>query len=431
MLISYGIKGLKSFVEYVDINMYSNNKLTEFNDSLFRVFEREALLPMMVLYGPNGAGKSNFLSVLSYIKASINDFTAFKESLVGVSDVIELQIELLVEGKKCAYNFEYSKLENKVVSEEFGINAEQYHCVYRLKDGCLVELSTEVFNTSVQERVKIYVEDLEQKSLLLAKLSKAPLFNESIMKMFSNYIIRDIQVLSYNDDMTPRYNITLTDENEKNKFLSDLVKFDSDIEDISEEVVNADDIKAEIPKHFYEKLMNELNSELPVDNSQLKRIMFSSRNVQIIIEKNLGKVKMFKYVYKLKGVSDNVDYSQLSDGTKAIIRILDTIIVEENNVFIIDELERSFHPLLLELLTKYLRKNSIENKNQFIMSTHNLNILDIKFFRRDEINFIEKTNAVSQVYNLNSYIIRKDNNLAKSYKNGRFGAIPNILDIEV
>lgn len=431
MLISYGIKGLKSFKEYITIDMYSNNKLKEFEESLLELNERESSLPMMVLYGANGAGKTNFINVLTYIKEAISNFTEFKSCLIGVEDKIELQLELLIKEKKCIYNFEYSRLENKVINEEFGINSDKYHCIYRIEDGILRDTSMKYFNNDAAERIQIYVEDIEQKSLLLSKIASVEIFSITLMSDFVKYIKRNVINLSYNDHITARYNISLSNEDEKCNFLSQLVNFDSDIIDIEEEIVHTDDIKSEIPKALFTKIIDDLNNNHSNTHDKIKRIMLTSREVQFIFQKEKEKIKVYKYVYKLKGVNSAVDYSQLSDGTKAIIRILDTISTEKNSIFILDEIERSFHPLILELLLKYIRKNSIDNYNQFLITTHNVNLLDINYFRRDEIYFIDKQNAISSVYNLNRYIIRKDTNLSKAYKNGRFGAIPNLLNLEV
>ncbi len=427
MLVSYGIKGFKSFKDYVDINMYSNNKIKEFSDGVYKVNDNNSILPMMVLYGANGSGKTNFILFLTYLQKALRDFNDFKNTLKGVDDIIELQLELLLDGENCIYNFEYSKIQDEIISEEFGINSSDYHCVYRIKNGSLDEISTKYFDEETKKRIKIYVEDIYNKSLLLSKISSVEVFSLSIMSKFVKYLKRNVTNLSYSDNISPHYNVTLSNEDEKCNFLNELIKFDSDIIDISEELVNIDDIKSELPKRIYEKLMSDLDSEA---TNGLKRIMISNRDYQFVFEKEFDKYKVYKYVYNIKGIENAIDYSQLSDGTKAIIKILDTIIVEKNSIFIIDEIERSFHPILLKSLIKFIRKNSRENKNQFLITTHNLSLLDIDYFRRDEVNFIEKVLASSRIYNLNSYFIRKDTNIAKSYINGRFGAIPNILNLE-
>ena len=107
--------------------------------------------------------------------------------------------------------------------------------------------------------------------------------------------------------------------------------------------------------------------------------------------------------------------------------------LSKDKVFIIDEIERSLHTLLIRRLFELLLQHELFHSapSQLIVSTHEVNLLDIKnLFRKDEIWFMEKNqDGESVLYSLANADV--DNlNLTKGYLNGRFGAIPFIKDIK-
>ena len=94
-------------------------------------------------------------------------------------------------------------------------------------------------------------------------------------------------------------------------------------------------------------------------------------------------------------------------------------------VYVIDELDRSMHPLLSKkFLEFYLGQKGI-TKGQLIFTTHESNLLDLDLLRRDEIYFVEKDKSeASHISSLSDLKPRKDLNIQKGYLNGRFCAIP-------
>ena len=94
---------------------------------------------------------------------------------------------------------------------------------------------------------------------------------------------------------------------------------------------------------------------------------------------------------------------------------------------VIDEFDRSLHPYIVRFLVNVFR-NPLLNSNgaQLIITTHETTLLSLSIFRRDEIYFVEKNaqTGVSELYSLDEYPVRKDDNIEKGYLLGRYGAIP-------
>jgi AAA15 family ATPase/GTPase len=71
------------------------------------------------------------------------------------------------------------------------------------------------------------------------------------------------------------------------------------------------------------------------------------------------------------------------------------------------------------------------SKAQLIFASHDTNILNNRFFRRDQIWFTRKDEyGASELYSLEEFRIRKDASFNKDYITGKYGAIPFIGDIE-
>ncbi|MCB9233008.1 MAG: ATP-binding protein [Bacteroidia bacterium] len=115
-----------------------------------------------------------------------------------------------------------------------------------------------------------------------------------------------------------------------------------------------------------------------------------------------------------------------SDGT---VRLLDFVpafndLVTSPKVYVIDEIERSIHPLLIKEL---VRKFSLDplTLGQLIFTTHESNLLDQEIFRQDEIWFVEKDQeGATDLYSLSSFKEHKTIDIRKGYLNGRYGSIP-------
>ena len=102
---------------------------------------------------------------------------------------------------------------------------------------------------------------------------------------------------------------------------------------------------------------------------------------------------------------------------------------DKGKVLVIDEIDKSLHPLIVEYLIKLFSKYS-KNGAQLIVTTHDTSQMSLKKMRRDQIYFTEKdnNNGVSDLYSLDDFElpVRKTENVEKGYLLGRYGAIPLI-----
>lgn len=123
--------------------------------------------------------------------------------------------------------------------------------------------------------------------------------------------------------------------------------------------------------------------------------------------------------------------SEESDGTLRLLDFLPMLIKlkNDNAVFLIDEIDRSLHPMMsLEILNCYLSFLSNNSNTQLITTTHECNLLNLNLIRQDEVWFVEKNvNGASHLTSLAEYKPRED--IRKGYLIGRYGAIPFFASI--
>jgi len=115
-----------------------------------------------------------------------------------------------------------------------------------------------------------------------------------------------------------------------------------------------------------------------------------------------------------------------SDGS---IRLMDFIpmlidLKQNDDVFLIDEIDRSLHPLLSQKLLEYFFSMLTEARcTQLIFTTHEASLLDLKTLRADEVWFAEKDKVgATHLTSLAEYKPRED--VRRGYLLGRYGAIP-------
>ncbi len=109
--------------------------------------------------------------------------------------------------------------------------------------------------------------------------------------------------------------------------------------------------------------------------------------------------------------------------------IIDTL--REGKILVVDEIEARLHTLLTRKLIALFNSEKTNPKHaQLIFATHDTNLLSNKFFRRDQIWFVEKDEeGASHLYSLAELKVRNDASYGSDYLQGKYGAIPILGEI--
>lgn len=133
-----------------------------------------------------------------------------------------------------------------------------------------------------------------------------------------------------------------------------------------------------------------------------------------------------------------LEWRDQSEGTKRIIAILPWLWLAANHpeppILLIDELDQSLHTQVVQhIIQGYLDSCTKDTRAQLIFTAHDLLLMDLDYFRRDEIWIVEKDlQGESRLIGLNEYRgLRNDKDIRKSYLQGRFGGVPHISGFQL
>jgi len=445
MLIRFVLENLFSFGDRKEFTAIPNNRLKTLESHKYEI-NKFQLLKLSSIYGANGAGKSNLIKALYlFQKLVVNEEIPFrlkdtkfkfnsKENLKQV-----LAIEFVQDDTAFYYGLEL--LDNTIVTEELYLSG-----LGKTEDKLLFERKSEISGSTTIKFLEAFENDEKSqilKSVLLEEFVKP---DETVLKLLSNRdnkFLKDVkrafewfsdtlQIIT--PDSKPRALAQRIDvDKEFKKYAEDMMSsFNIGIESLSTE-------KKEIREFFGKDNENELDEFIKkVEDSPKKMVGLRSRKGdELILVKEDGNIWVKILKVEHKGKDDMVakfDLDEESDGT---VRLLDFVpafksVISEKKVFLVDEIERSIHPLLIKELVK---KFSLDpnTKGQLIFTTHESNLLDQELFRQDEIWFAEKNKAGStDLYSLSDFKEHKTIDIRKGYLNGRYGSIPflgNLKDL--
>ncbi|MBQ3383057.1 MAG: AAA family ATPase [Bacteroidales bacterium] len=141
---------------------------------------------------------------------------------------------------------------------------------------------------------------------------------------------------------------------------------------------------------------------------------------------------------RVKNVRGEEEYilpeNRQSDGTTRVIEIESAIYttIKEEAFLHVDEIEASLHPSLLDFVLNEFLKVNDNNRSQLLVTTHYdplLDSLDVNdLFGKDSVWFTEKKeDGNTELYPLTDFKgLGRLSSIRKSYKNGQFGAVPEI-----
>ena len=104
---------------------------------------------------------------------------------------------------------------------------------------------------------------------------------------------------------------------------------------------------------------------------------------------------------------------------------------ETGETVCVDEFDTSLHPMLVSYLVGLFHNPAVNRNNaQLIITTHDLSLLTLKELRRDQIYFVAKNQNTgeSELYSLDEFSPRTNEDVRKAYILGRYGSVPNVGD---
>ena len=400
------------------------------------------ILKTAAIFGPNAGGKSNFIKALSLCKHlvlagspadSLIEYLPFQLDSVSKRSDTTFVFHILCNGKKYEYGFSYN-------AERIG--KEWLHILTKKSDIIVFNRNTDeaVFDLPYLEKLNTKVEEKQFLSFFAKATPPRQLFLHEILSRnivdnvsditdpiaIVQWFIDSLKVL-FPDTPYKQGGIlkAISDDDLKSALESLLKYFDTGIEGVDLTDVEFD--KLDISQELRQIIRADLSKS--GENDTFGALRFDDNLYLITYVENEVRAKKLQTLHKKLDEEGNEYFSfcDESDGTKRIFDYIPLILdlIQGEKVFVIDEMERSLHPVLMKKLLSLFYKISKETNTQLIFTTHESTLLTQDLLRRDEIWLMEKEAGISSFKRLDEkFSLRFDKELEKDYLKGCFGAIP-------
>ena len=416
MLIEFSVKNFLSFKDKVTLSMEKGSG----DENIDNIISTDitSLLKTAAIYGANASGKSNILKAFTCAILMVRNSTLIpvgcKWSFIKPFLFDEKtknkpsEFEFIFIANNIKYRYFFSADENKIYDEIL----DAYYTQKPTNIFTRTNTNNYEFNNDKNKLESLSANNTENKLFL----STATTWNYDKTKDAYLWFATSIDTYNSFDSITDRDLMAYSNDNENLKeFALKLLK-------------EADILIKDMTVNYEEKEMNGILLNTISQDSSKTEEKFKVRNVNIELEHEVIDGNK-KRTYKL-------NFNDESSGTKVLFAFAPFLkrAFDNTKIIVVDELEKSMHPVLVEFIVKLFDNKKINKANsQLIFTTHATNLLNLELLRRDQIWFTEKNpkNGVSDLYPLDSFSVRKDENIQKGYINGRYGAIPFIKDIDL
>lgn len=438
MLIRFVVSNFLSFDEETEFNMLAGS----FKTHKHHVYNagKVDVLKAAAIYGANGAGKSNLIKGIDFfqnivkdggISKSIKD-KKFRLNEANSDKPSTFEMEFSIEKK--IYIYGVSIRHNNIVEEwlyESGVTTEDKMLFERTQNASkpTIKMADKYKKSKKSELLIELMEDnlLKHNEILLGKSDSLKIDEISkIREWFEDNI-----VIIYPNSKFGGLVPILTLSEEIKTFSNELLRtFDTGVNELEIETIDFEDYFGKDEEKLKEEIIEKLS------DNELEYLRINAHESQILAIKEGGRYFVIKAVALHKdntGTNVAFDLVDESDGTQRLLDFIPAFhgILKSDLTFIIDEIDQSLHPALLQTLVHKVM-NDEDTKGQFIFTTHESNLLDLDIFRQDEIWFVEKdkNKGSTKLYSLSEFKPRYDLDIRKGYLKGRFGAIPFLARLE-
>lgn len=393
MLVQFMLKNVFSFKDETILDMTAINAYKEHPSNLIDIGLKEKYVKVASIYGANASGKSNLNIAMFYfqniISQSLNNVGEGEESVLKKNYApyqfeeehgnSEFQIVVIRNEYEFRYGFEYNA--ECIVTE----------WLYRKnlktnRTSTIWERTTDhvEFGAAVRKECDAYKEQIPSETLVLSFFRKLKLKTTVFDDLYEEIMATLVIPVDFweNEKMQLDLVPKMIDES-KEQLVEFLHCIDTGIEDI-----------------YYEK-----------ENDKTR--------IYTVHRGRDGKKYDLGLYYESAGTIKSI-----------IIFIYARLAILYDQSLFIDELNVKLHPLLLKYIIDLFYES--DSKAQLIYTTHDTTLMDKKFFRRDQIWFVQKDEyGYSELVALSDYKVRSDASFEKDYLAGVYGGIPFLKEFQM
>ncbi|EKB8025309.1 AAA family ATPase [Pseudomonas aeruginosa] len=407
MIVDFTFKNFRSFRDEAMLSLHAEHpKNNLLKNIAYPSKDDLSVLRSAVIYGPNASGKSNILLALSALKFVVCETHSFPKDRViacyepyllseaSKNEPTEMELEFVIEdGKRFRYKISFT--DRKVVSEslDYFPNKVPANIFDRKPEDTWETVNFGGYYKGGSKRIPFF--DNNSYLSKAGNSAASPKLIRDVYEYFSAMMVFD---LDYKMPIA-----TIYQHEAMLKFTSDLLKYvDVGVSGITKQEKNFQNFPPDMPNRFRERFIRENKYEF----------MFHHKN-------DKGEDVLFRK-------------TEESEGTQKLFSMFPAIVtcLKIGGVLVMDELENSFHPHIAEILIKIFNDPDVNvNNAQLIFTTHNIELMSHRLFRRDQIWFTSKDNGHSTLYSLDEFdksTVTTTSPFGDWYADGRFGAVPHV-----
>ncbi|MDO5011210.1 MAG: ATP-binding protein, partial [Intestinibacter bartlettii] len=373
MLLEFSCSNFKSIRDKVVFSTVGTDDGK--NEEFLRKFDDFRVLHTSVIYGPNGAGKSNLFKAIEFMKDLVltscengegQVLSQPRHKMAAKDEPSEFNMQFLMGDLRYAYGF---VLCENLVSEEY----LYYFCGEKVVEvfervGGEVWLGDKFGENEVL--LEIINDKLGDNKLLLSCIGD----NTDIGEISDAFLFFKLHIVVQNMEDNNKEDCIramITNEEMRQLIVSTFRELDSDIKDV----------KVEYPR---------------------VKVVYDEFETDLFEEESTGIQKLFYLV----------------------LPIVESFI--NGKVMLVDEIEVSLHRNVAYEIIKLFNTSIPQSSAQLIFTSHDISLLSSNLFRKDQIWFAQLgKDRATDLYSLAEIKnVRADENIAKGYVMGKYGAIP-------
>ena len=444
MLLNFRFQNFLSFKELTEFSMIPS-QVRSLKHHLKTVNEEISVLNFSSVYGANASGKSNFIKALQFaqtviisseerVRKSVVRESYYKGEISFKEKKSDFEFDLLVGEEIYTYgfsmnlfNFEIQNewLYKRVNKEDIKLYEIDYDKGIKIEDIIIDNLQ---INENDKERFKIYISDANKSNSLFLQYINANErkldYSIELYKIY-DWFSSTMEVISTYDGAKGSEDAFLNEEDTE-KLAEFLKNFGTGIERIERQVISKQDID-DINRKSIDSIADRLIEMNKQDESKIAAGMVqTNENIYFFSIDDNNELVIERIYFIQEGTSSKFPLRAESDGTRRLIEMYGVLNTVKDKVYIIDEIDRSFHP---NLTYEFIKRALSNSKIQLIVTTHEDRLLDLKLLRRDEIWFVDKLMNESRLYSLEDYKVRFDKDIMKDYLLGKYGSVPTFNNL--
>ena len=379
------------------------------------------LLKVGIVYGANASGKTNILKALDFFGTLVLDMPKDRNEKTGV-------VPFMLD--------DTSRNEKTKMSMTFYINGSKYILRFELDARYIYSESLIVYDSIRPTQLYSRSYDATTDSTTIAfganlKLSKKSqdaisgntINNCSVLAAFGKSNVErtklndvyDYFATQVNDVLAPGMDLSGYVKKHLNKDASgDLKNFIVNFLKASD--FNIEDVVVHKEEDSITPELEQLIRNAPIDNEAKAEIL------------RKGKITNTELTFRHKAGEGVYDLSEKYESNGTIrfmgLAVILYFLLKTNRFVPIDEVETSIHYELLAYFIKVFLANS-NGTSQLLLTTHDINLLNEDFIRRDTIWFTDKDEGgESKIVRLSSLKLHKNLSPYNAYKQGKLVKLP-------